>query len=55
LRFANTSLNAKHIVKVFLLGKGVELEQIKSDKFDVHSVIQTFLEKKASCSPAGPV
>jgi uncharacterized protein involved in oxidation of intracellular sulfur len=53
LRFANTSLNARHIVKIFLLGKGVELEQIKSAKFDVPSVIKTFLEKQGELLACG--
>ena len=53
LRFANTSLNARHIVKIFLLGKGVELEQIKSEKFDVPSVIKAFLEKKGELLACG--
>ncbi len=45
IRFANASLNSNHVVKTFLLGKGVELEQNKSEKFDVQSVIHTFLER----------
>lgn len=52
-RFANTSLSSNHAVKVFLLGKGVEVEQIKSDKFDVQSVIKTFLEKKGQLQACG--
>jgi uncharacterized protein involved in oxidation of intracellular sulfur len=38
---------------VFLLGKGVEVEQIKNDKFDVQSVIKTFLEKKRELQACG--
>ena len=53
LRFANTSLNASHTVKIFLLGKGVELEQIKSDKFGVQAIIKTFLEKKGEMLACG--
>ncbi len=52
-RFANTSMTSDHIVKAFLLGKGVEVEQIKSDKFDVQSVIKTFLEKKGELQACG--
>lgn len=52
-RFANTSLNSNHIVKAFLLGKGVEVEQIKSDKFDVQSVVKTFLEKRGELQACG--
>jgi len=53
IRFANTALNANHAVKVFLLGKGVELEQITNDKFDVQSVVRTFLEKKGEMQACG--
>jgi uncharacterized protein involved in oxidation of intracellular sulfur len=53
LRLANTSLNAKHTVKIFLLGKDVELEQIRSDKFDVHSVVKAFLENKGELLACG--
>jgi sulfur relay (sulfurtransferase) complex TusBCD TusD component (DsrE family) len=52
-RFANTSLNSNHTVKTFLLGKGVEVEQIRSDKFDVQSVIKTFLAKKGELQACG--
>lgn len=52
-RFANTSLNSNHIVRIFLLGKGVEVEQIRSDKFDVQSVVKTFLEKKGELQACG--
>ena len=52
-RFANTSLKANHNVKVFLLGKGVETEQIHSEKFDVQSAIKTFLEKKGELEACG--
>ena len=32
-RFGNEALKKKHIVKIFLLGKGVEAEDIKDEKF----------------------
>ena len=35
LRFANTAISEKHQVKIFLLGQGVEIEKIKSEKFNV--------------------
>ncbi len=52
-RFANTSLNRGHPVKIFLLGKGVEVEQIRSDRFDVQSVIHDFLERKGELQACG--
>lgn len=35
LRFANTAILDKHQTKIFLLGKGVEIENIKDEKFNV--------------------
>lgn len=35
LRFANTAVLEDHQVKVFLLGQAVEIESIRSEKFDV--------------------
>lgn len=35
LRFANTAILEEHQVKIFLLGKGVEIESIEGDKFNV--------------------
>jgi uncharacterized protein involved in oxidation of intracellular sulfur len=41
-RLANFSLTKKESVKVFLLGKAVEAEQIGTDKFDVVKQMETF-------------
>jgi len=35
LRFANTAMLEDHQVKIFLLGKGVEIESIENEKFNV--------------------
>ena len=35
LRFANTAISEKHQAEIFLLGQGVEIEKIKSEKFNV--------------------
>ncbi len=35
LRFANSAILESHEVKIFLLGAGVEIENIKSEKFNV--------------------
>ena len=35
LRFANTAILDKHQTRIFLLGKGVEIENIKDEKFNV--------------------
>jgi len=42
-RFGNVSLKANHAVKVFLLNKGVEVEDIKSDKFNLKEQIDSFV------------
>lgn len=43
LRFAVTSIRAGHAVKVFLLGKGVEIEEINDEKFNVKKQVDKFL------------
>jgi uncharacterized protein involved in oxidation of intracellular sulfur len=40
LRFANTSLLEEHQVKIFLLGKGVEIESIENEKFNVKEQLE---------------
>jgi uncharacterized protein involved in oxidation of intracellular sulfur len=35
LRFANAAILDKHQIEIFLLGKGVEIENIKDEKFNV--------------------
>jgi uncharacterized protein involved in oxidation of intracellular sulfur len=42
LRFANTALLENHQVKIFLLGKGVEIENIKDGKFKVKEQLENF-------------
>lgn len=44
-RFGNFSLDKKHDVKVFLIGKGVECEEIKDEYFIVEEQIKTFLNR----------
>jgi uncharacterized protein involved in oxidation of intracellular sulfur len=43
LRFANYSLEQKDEVKVFLMGKGVEYEQISNEKFNTIEQAGKFL------------
>ena len=42
-RFGTTSLLMEHEVKVFLLGKGVESENIQDEKFNVQEQIGLFV------------
>lgn len=44
LRLANYGLKLGDIVKVFLVGKGVELDKINDSKFDVHVQANALLE-----------
>ena len=43
LRFGTTALLGGHEVKAFLLGSGVEIQEIHDVKFDVSSQAQKFL------------
>jgi len=42
LRFANTALLEDHEVNVFLLGQGVEIESMQSEKFNVKEQLEKF-------------
>jgi len=44
LRFANFSLNNKDEVNIFLIGKGVEYEQISNEQFNVIEQAEKFQE-----------
>lgn len=44
LRLANYSLKQGDSVKIFLVGKGVELDQVKAAKFDVQGQAKAVLE-----------
>ncbi len=43
-RFANFSLNNKDEVNIFLIGKGVEHEQISNDQFNIIEQAEKFQE-----------
>ncbi len=44
LRFGVMALGNKHEVKTFLLGSGVELENIEGGKFDIKKHLNSYLE-----------
>jgi len=52
-RFGNTSLKANHKVKVFLINKGVEVEEIKNEKYDVKKQINLFIKNKGKILACG--
>src|SRR3989344_5730013 len=46
-RFGNESLKNSHAIKIFLLGKGVEVENVKDDKFPLlKGSIKKFVKNK---------
>jgi sulfur relay (sulfurtransferase) complex TusBCD TusD component (DsrE family) len=52
-RFANVALKENHLVRVFLVNKGVEAEDIKSEKFPVKEQLQSFVENKGELLACG--
>ena len=53
LRLGNTALGAGHEVSVFLMGGGVEVEEIKSKKFNVAEVLGNFAKSKGNLLACG--
>ncbi len=45
LRFAVTSLLDNNEVKMFLMGRGVDLDEIEDDRFDIGKQIVTFMDR----------
>ena len=52
-RFGNVALNENHAVRVFLVNKGVEAEDIKSEKFNVKEQMDSFIENKGELLACG--
>lgn len=52
-RFGAFSLQKDHTVKVFLIGKGVEYEDIDNEKFNVKDQVERFLDKKGEIFACG--
>lgn len=44
-RYGAKAIENRHSVKVFLLGRGVECEEIKDSKFDVKKMMSEFVDK----------
>ena len=53
LRFANTAILERHQVKIFLLGAGVEIEGIRSKKFNVQEQLEKFNELSGTMLACG--
>jgi sulfur relay (sulfurtransferase) complex TusBCD TusD component (DsrE family) len=52
-RFGNPALKENHSVRVFLVNKGVEAEDIKSERFPVREQLQSFIENKGELLACG--
>ena len=52
-RFGNISLKTNHVVKVFLINKGVEIEDIKDEKYTVKEQADLFIENKGQILACG--
>ena len=52
-RFANVALKENHAVRVFLVNKGVEAEDIKSERFPVREQLQSFVGNKGELLACG--
>lgn len=53
LRLGNTALGAGHEVSVFLMGAGVEIEEIKNKKFNVSEVLKKYIDSKGNLLACG--
>jgi len=53
LRLGNTTLKAEHQVSVFLMGSGVEIENIKDENYDVGGALSAFLRSSGSLLACG--
>jgi uncharacterized protein involved in oxidation of intracellular sulfur len=54
-RFGNVALKKNNAVRFFLLGKGVEAEDIKSERFLVKEQMQAFIDNKGELLAGKPV
>ncbi|MFW6102160.1 MAG: DsrE/DsrF/TusD sulfur relay family protein [Chloroflexota bacterium] len=53
LRLGNTALGAGHKVTVFLMGSGVEVENIADENYDVAELIRNFTTREGSLLACG--
>jgi uncharacterized protein involved in oxidation of intracellular sulfur len=52
-RFANFALSSGDEVRVFLMGRGVEAEELDTEKFNITEQMRSFLEKGGSILACG--
>ncbi len=53
MRFAVTAKKNSHVVKVFLMGEAVEIENLVHEKFDVAAQIKAFYEVRGEILACG--
>ncbi len=53
MRFAVTAKKSGHDVKVFLMGEGVEIENLNHEKFDVSEQVKSFYDIKGEILACG--
>ncbi len=53
LRLGNTAINAGHEVSIFLMGSGVEIENIKDPNYDVAGTLNCFLTSNGKLLACG--
>ncbi len=52
-RLGVESLNKNHEAKIFLLGKGVEIENLQGQKFDVQKMVNAFKKRNGQILACG--
>ena len=52
-RFGVTALKANHEVNIFLINKGVEIEEIKDEKYNVREQVDLFIENQGKMLACG--
>jgi len=52
-RFGIRALAANHVVNVFLMNSGVELEEIRDPRFDIQEQVNQFTQKKGEILACG--
>ena len=53
LRLGIEALNKKNSAKIFLLGKGVEIENLQDQKFDVQKMVNAFKKRNGTILACG--
>ena len=52
-RFGNTSLKANHETKIFLMNGGVEIEDIRDEKYNINEQVELFIKNKGKILACG--